>query len=321
MNAVSSPRPPSRNGVGASCVALQPGPYACLLDFLVARFVHVPRETWVQRLQSGKVLDEAGQAISLAVAAQTPYWGKGRVFYFREVDTEPAIPVVETVLFQDELILVVDKPSGLPVVPSGQYLQETVLVRQKKRLGLDSLVPVHRIDRDTAGLVLFCLQPQHRRAYSTLFAQRQVEKIYEALAPYKEDLCFPLTRRTRMGPGDHFMLQQEQIGAPNTCTHIELIEHKQQLARYRLRPESGHRHQLRVHLMALGIPIVNDGLYPTLTPEGSRQHLPLQLLARSLSFVDPINGQKRHFSSQRQLMTLAQALSAANLAAPDRPLG
>lgn len=301
-------------------MALQPGPYANLLDFLTARFPHVARALWIARLQDGKVFNESGSPIGIDDALHLPFTGRGKIYYFRETGFEAPIRVQERVVFEDDCLLVIDKPSGLPVIPSGHYLQETVLVRQKRRLGLDTLVPIHRIDRDTCGLVMLCLQAKHRSAYSALFSQRQVRKTYEAIAPFRVDLQFPLKRHTRIVAGKHFMLQQEVAGEPNALTQIDLIEHQRSLARYRLQPSSGRRHQLRVHMMALGIPILNDGLYPTLTPEGA-QGAPLQLLAQSLAFRDPVTGQMREFCSSERLMTLEQASAQFASNAPKTALG
>ena len=206
-------------------------------------------------------------------------------------------------LYQDEHLVVADKPHFLPVVPSGNYLNETLLLRLRQKLGLTNLVPIHRIDRDTAGLVLFSVQPASRAAYSALFAKRQVKKTYEAIAPWRSDLKFPMTRESRIVEAGHFMLQHEVSGEVNAITHIDVLEVHGAAARYALSPVTGKRHQLRVHMAALGLPIVSDGLYPTLTPQGQIDHdRPLQLLARSIEFVDPVSGQPRHFESARRLM-------------------
>src|SRR5450756_1636992 len=166
----------------------------------------------------------------------SPYQSHVRVYYYRAVPDEPPIPFDEVVLFQDEHLVVVDKPHFLPVMPSGGYLTETVLVRLKRRLNIDTLVPIHRIDRDTAGLVLFSKQPESRAAYHALFSQHSVEKTYEAVAPWREDLKLPLTRASRIVEAGHFMLQQEVSGVPNAVTHIALLEARGQLARYQLKP-------------------------------------------------------------------------------------
>jgi len=296
-------RPPTRHGVGPSCVGLPAGPWPTLLDFLAERFPGVARQTWQQRLTRGDVLDACGQPISLAAASQPPCPTHTRLYYYREVPNEAPIPFEEVVLYRDEHLLVVDKPHFLPVVPSGGYLAETVLVRLKRKLGLDDLAPIHRIDRDTAGLVLFSTQSTSRAAYSALFRQHQVHKIYHAIAPWRADLPMPQLRQSRIQPAGHFMLQQEVPGEPNAITHIRVLQVRGALARYELRPVTGQRHQLRVHMLALGLPLLNDGLYPTLTPEGQVDHAhPLQLLARELAFTDPVTGQARHFVSQRQLM-------------------
>jgi tRNA pseudouridine32 synthase/23S rRNA pseudouridine746 synthase len=293
--------PPTRDGVGASCVSLPEGPWTRISDFLVQRFAHLPAEVWLQRLQDGEVVDEYG----IKVTTERGYQPRLRVYYYRSVAAEPPIPFDEVLLFRDEHLAVVDKPHFLPVLPSGHYLQETVLVRLKRRLGIDSIVPIHRIDRDTAGIVMFSLQPETRDAYHALFRQHAVQKTYQAIAPWRPELRFPLTRESRIGPAAHFMQQCEMPGIANSLTHIRLLEVQGALARYTLHPVTGHRHQLRVHMAALGMPILNDGLYPELTPEGKAdyQH-PLQLLAQSIAFNDPLTGLPRQFDSQRQLALL-----------------
>jgi tRNA pseudouridine32 synthase/23S rRNA pseudouridine746 synthase len=298
--------PPARNGVGPSCIGLPAGNWATTLDFLAERFKAIGREVWHRRMQDGDVVDEHGTAL----APHSPYQGHKRVYYYRAVPDEPRIPFEEVILFQDEQLVVVDKPHFLPVVPSGGYLLETVLVRLKQRLGIDSLVPVHRIDRDTAGLVMFSVQPETRARYHALFSQRSVKKTYEAVAPWRADLALPLTRESRIVEAGHFMLQHEVNGPANAITHLDVLEVRGPLARYRLSPVTGKRHQLRVHMAALGLPIVGDGLYPTLTPEGQIDYArPLQLLARAVEFTDPVSGQLRHFESQRRL-TLPPAVPA-----------
>jgi tRNA pseudouridine32 synthase/23S rRNA pseudouridine746 synthase len=279
-------------------VALPPGDWPSLLDFLTQRFPAIDPVLWQTRMASGDVIDAWGQPI-LSDQAYQPHQ---RIYYYREVPDEQPIPFEEVVLFEDAHLIVVDKPHFLPVVPSGHYLTETALVRLKRKLGLDDLVPIHRIDRDTAGLVMFSKQPSSRAAYSALFSQHQVKKNYEAIAPWRADVTFPLTRQSRIKPAGHFMLQHEMPGAPNAITHIDVLEVHGELARYELKPVTGQRHQLRVHMLALGLPILGDGLYPTLTPEGQMDYAnPLRLLARQLSFTDPVNGQTRQFESQRSL--------------------
>jgi tRNA pseudouridine32 synthase/23S rRNA pseudouridine746 synthase len=164
------------------------------------------------------------------------------------------------------------------------------------------LVPVHRIDRDTAGLVMFSKQPQSRARYHALFSQHDIKKTYEAIAPWRAELTFPLTRRSRIEEAGHFMLQHEIEGPVNAITGMDVLEVRGTLARYALSPVSGKRHQLRVHMAALGLPIVGDGLYPVLTPEGQIDYdNPLRLLAKSVEFTDPLTGELRRFESQRHL--------------------
>ena len=270
-------------------------------EFLTQRFAAVSPDEWRRRLDAAEVVDEAG----LSVSAQTPYRPYGKLYYYRSLATEPRIPFEARVLFHDEHLLVVDKPHFLPVTPTGRYVQETLLVRLRQELGLDDLAPLHRIDRETAGLVMFSLRPQERNAYHALFREHRVVKAYEAIAPWREDLSLPLTRRSRMAEGSHFMTMTEIEGEPNAETRIELLDMRGQLARYRLLPWSGQRHQLRVHMNALGLPILGDRIYPQLQPQpdlGAESYeQPLQLLSRRLSFIDPLSGHLRDFESQLAL--------------------
>jgi tRNA pseudouridine32 synthase/23S rRNA pseudouridine746 synthase len=272
-----------------------------LLSFL-EHSVHIPADqSWLARMQNSLVFSDTG----LPLAPDTPYLAGQRVYYYRHVVNEPQVPFTESIIYQDAHLLVADKPHFLPVAPTGRYVQETLLVRLKKRTGLNDLVPIHRIDRDTAGLVLFSVQSASRDAYAALFRQRSVAKCYEAIAPFRAELRFPMVHRSRMVPAASFMQMQEAPGEPNTETHIELLEQHGAMARYRLRPITGKRHQLRVHMMSLGLPICGDAIYPTLTPEPQLHALdyrhPLQLLAQRIAFVDPITGQQHAFHSPQHL--------------------
>ncbi|MDP3139959.1 MAG: pseudouridine synthase [Burkholderiaceae bacterium] len=301
MPAVRPPLPlPTREGVGPSCVGLPAGHWSTITDFLTAHFPAIARQTWIERMQRGDVVDERGGAVT----PERPYQAHIRVYYYRALDTEGVIPLDEQVLYQDAHLVVADKPHFLPVTPSGRYLQQTLLVRLRRRLGLDTLAPIHRIDRETAGLVLFSVQPHTRGAYADLFRRQGFSKQYEAIAPYRPDLAFPLTRRSRIEEGEPFFKLREVPGPPNTQTHIELLAQRQGLAHYRLTPLTGRKHQLRVHMAALGIPIVDDAFYPDIRlgpDEPDDLTRPLQLLARAISFTDPVTGEPRRFESAQRL--------------------
>lgn len=306
--------PPMRDGVGASCVVLPSGPWPNLLAFLCARFPSVARAEWERRLDSGNVVDDQGQTASAADPVQL---GR-RLYYYRSMAAEPHIPFEAQIVWQDAHLLVVDKPHFLPVMPSGKYVQETLLVRLKQQLGLEGLTPIHRIDRDTAGLVLFSTNPASRNAYHALFRDRQVAKTYECIAPWNPDLHWPQHRQSRIAESAHFLQQTEVEGPVNAITDIAPLEILGEWARYQLRPLTGQRHQLRVHMAALGLPMVFDGIYPRLTPEGSSDYArPLQLLAQQVGFTDPLSGEARSFSSQRSLMPLGAVAEA--FPAPPHP--
>ncbi len=297
---------PMRDGVSASCVAL-PTKIAnpcSMLDFLCARLPTISRGEWEQRMVEGDVVDERGQAV---LPDRTVEPGL-RLFYYRSLTSEPAPPGTEAVLYRDQHLLVADKPHFMPVMPAGRYLHGSLLVRLKKSLGLSELAPLHRIDRDTAGLVLLSVQQATRGAYHALFRERDMEKEYEAVARPWRLGPLPRERSSRLEESPQFFRMHEVSGAANSLTHIELIEAAEHWARYRLRPVTGKRHQLRVHMAALGLALRNDALYPEVDdpPEGDWSR-PLQLLARSLAFNDPLTGQRREFTSERSLMPLDDA--------------
>jgi tRNA pseudouridine32 synthase / 23S rRNA pseudouridine746 synthase len=293
-----------REGVGPSCVALPTGTWPRMIDFLSERFPHVPPAQWAERMAAGDVVDEGGRRIS----PEQAYAPHQKLFYYRSLPPEARQAEEESVLFEDDWLVVADKPHFLSVTPSGRYLQETLLVRLRRRLGLNDLAPLHRIDRETAGLVLFAKRADARGRYQALFAHREVRKTYQAIAPSTQQHRFPLVRESTIVPGDRFMRMREEATdtpvrhKPNAHTRIELLEAQGPLARYRLHPLTGKRHQLRVHMAALGLPIVGDRIYPVLQPEDSDDpQNPLRLLAETIAFVDPFTGAQRHFASGRTL--------------------
>ncbi|MBI6717623.1 pseudouridine synthase [Pseudomonas syringae] len=282
----------------ASTLYLPPGSWATVLDCLCAKFPAISREQWLDRFARGRVLDENGKAIVPDLA----YREGLRVHYFREVANETPIPVVETILYADEHLVVADKPHFLPVTPAGEYVEQTLLRRLIYRLGNPDLVPLHRIDRHTAGLVLFSANRQTRSAYQTLFPTRRIDKFYQAIAPALPELTFPRLHESRLVEGEPFFRMQEGVGASNTRTQIEVLERQDKLWRYGLYPVTGKKHQLRVHMAALGAAICNDPFYPDVVKDPVDDYRnPLKLLASSLRFVDPLNGEQRHFESLLQL--------------------
>jgi tRNA pseudouridine32 synthase/23S rRNA pseudouridine746 synthase len=288
---------PIRDGVSPSYLWLPEGSWPNMLAFLVARFPDVKPEIWLARMSAGEVVDGDG----LRLNPDSRYRVGARIFYYREVVGETRVPFDEKLLFQDEHILVVDKPHFLAVIPSGQYLHETLLVRLKKKSGFEHLTPIHRLDRETAGVIIFSHNPATRSAYQSLFNRRQMNKVYEALVLTNSGKTFPLTHRSRMVESEPFFRMKEVTGVSNSETHIELIEDRGVHTLLRLRPVTGKKHQLRVHLAGLGMPIVNDPYYPDLQDKPEDFSAPLQLLAKAISFVDPLSGKDRWFESGREL--------------------
>ncbi len=297
-----NPLIPARDGVSPSCVAL-PGVKAGdarwprVIDFLDERLPTVGRHLWAHRLATGAVLDETGHAVPL----DAPYRGNTRLYYYRALPHETVVPFEAKVVYQDAHLVVADKPHFLPVIPGGRFVQQTLLVRLQRQLNLPQLAPLHRIDRETAGLVLFAVNPAERGAYHALFSGRSVHKTYEAIARITDAMPWPHTRSSRIveHPSDFYRMT-EVAGEPNSETRINELERRGAWARYALEPVTGKRHQLRVHMNALGLHIMGDQLYPTVLhgPDDEEDFSePLRLLAKGMAFTDPVTGEARRFES------------------------
>ena len=289
---------PVREGVAPSYMWVQdqePGP---ALAYLLARFADVTEATWRDRMARREVIDGSG-----VVLGPDSMLRRGlRIWYYRELDDEVPIPFDEQILYLDDHLLVVDKPHFLPTTPGGRFLHQSLLVRLKQKLGEEQLIPIHRLDRETAGVVLFSLRAESRGAYQSLFQQRSVEKVYEALAPRMPGRTFPFIHRSRMVDGTPFFRMEEAPGEPNSETLVDVIEEREEGVLYRLQPRTGRKHQLRVHMAALGAPILNDAFYPVALPIKEDDFLnPLKLLARAIAFDDPLSGERRRFESARTL--------------------
>ncbi|ATI01636.1 pseudouridine synthase [Alcaligenes faecalis] len=300
----NAPPVPSRNGVSPSKVWCPRGPWTSLDAFLLERFPHMDPDVLRERLARGDILDQNGVPQQPGSSYQPDRW----LWYFRMVENEAVVPFEMPVLYADDRLIAVDKPHFLATTPGGRYLYETALTRLRRDFAEDGISPIHRLDRETAGILLFCRDPAARGAYQSLFQQGGIEKEYEAVAPFQDKLANGLVYSSCMKEVPGRFVMEEVAGEPNSSTEI-LCERQwhngqgQHLALYRLRPHSGRKHQLRVHLSSLGAPIINDVFYPELLPEREADDFsqPLQLLARHIAFVDPLTGQPRRFSSQRQL--------------------
>ena len=253
-------------------------------------------------MQSGAVIDEYG----IPLKPNAPYIAQQIIYYYRHVPDEPTIAVQEAIIFEDEWLVIADKPHFLPVAPVGRYVQETLLVRLKKKLGLSNLAPMHRIDLETAGLVCFTKQPHTRAAYAALFAQHQVQKRYLARAKMHDHahITFPVNIANRIVPAANFMQSSlASGGAINARTEVHLNAVEDGIGEFNLHPLTGKKHQLRLHMASIGLPILYDNIYPVFQPEAPRNPAaPLQLLAQHISFIDPVTHENRAFESKLQLL-------------------
>lgn len=226
---------PMRDGVSASCVQVPVGEWSSLLAFLCAQFPVIDEVIWRSRFARGLVLDQTGNVAQPTDSCKTG----SRVYYYREVLQEIEIPFHETILYQDSHILVADKPHFLPVIPSGIYVQQTLLTRLKRATGIGHLSPLHRIDKDTAGLVMFSVNPKTRNAYQSLFRTQQVTKHYQAVARWNNTLQYPISHRSRLVEDAQFFRTQEVVGTENSETFVNVLAQNSDSALYDLQPLTG----------------------------------------------------------------------------------
>lgn len=276
-----------------------------VLEYLVFKFPAIEIDVWQQRMASGKVHWHDGSLIS----ANTPFLTQQRVYYYREVEVEPVIPFAEEIIFQDELILVAYKPHFLPVTPGGKYVEECLQNRLRNRTGNQQLQAMHRIDKATAGLVLFSVNPKSRQHYHHLFKAHQVNKTYQAIASTCNSTDnLPMINqeweiKNRLEKTGTRFLMHIVEGQANSHSRIRCLRCSSDKALFELNPISGKTHQLRLHMQSLGWPLLHDIYYPQLLEPVKPDDYgkPLQLLAQQLEFVDPVTGQLRNFSSNTEL--------------------
>jgi tRNA pseudouridine32 synthase / 23S rRNA pseudouridine746 synthase len=290
---------PQRDGVDPVRVRLPPGDvWETVRDHLVARLA--AGATVIDgMLEAGRIVDAAGRAVT----RDTAYVPGMFLWFHRELPDEERVPFPIDVIYQDDHVVVADKPHFLATTPRGSHVAETALARLRRQLGIPMLGAAHRLDRLTAGLVLFTVRPEERGAYQSLFRDRLVAKEYEAVAPYDPALPLPCTVRSRIVKERGVLAAREVEGEANAISRVELLEHRGGHARYRLTPATGQTHQLRVHMSALGVPILGDPLYPVVTDPVAAGDFrrPLQLLGRVLEFTDPVTGREHRFVSPRVL--------------------
>ncbi|MFW0792491.1 pseudouridine synthase [Gordonia sp. CPCC 205515] len=310
-----TPPLPVRDGVGPTRLRVPAsGPWATIADYMVASFDHLDADVLYRRFDDGEIVGADGRPIR----RETPLGTHQFVWYYRNLPTETPVPFHEDILHVDDDLVVIDKPHFLPTTPGGRYLRESALVRLRTRLDNPDLTPIHRLDRPTAGLVLFSARPETRGAYQSLFEKRLVTKVYEAVSaqPPNWDSDRP-TLGGRAAPvlyRNHIEARRGELRVvvddrrePNAETLVDVqasgvSASGRPVLHTILRPHTGRMHQLRVHLAALGIGILGDRWYPELFPEAPDDHsLPLQLLARELEFADPLTGTPRRFVTRRTL--------------------
>ncbi|WP_433262848.1 RluA family pseudouridine synthase [Actinosynnema sp. CS-041913] len=289
---------PQRHGLDPARLRLpEDGPWPTVRDHLVARLPRVAPERIDLMLAEGRVYDLDGP-----IAPDAPFAPGTSVWFHRDLPDETPVPFDIGIVHRDDAIVVVDKPHFLATIPRGRHIVQTALVRLRRELGLPDLVPAHRLDRVTAGLVMFVADPKLRGRYQTMFRDRLVRKEYEAIARYDPALELPRTVLSRIVKVKGVITAQEVEGPPNAETLVELVEHRDGWGRYRLTPATGRTHQLRLHMAALGVPIRHDDFYPVLHEKPLDDFTnPLQLLAKVLAFTDPVTGEHRRFESRLRL--------------------
>ena len=279
---------PPRDGLGPARLRVRGGP---LGDELLTRF----GPEVAAKAIAGEVVDQHGVVLDPATVLPAG----ASVYLYRDLRDEVPVPFDIPVLYQDEDIVVVDKPHFLATMPRGRHVAQTALVRMRRELGLPELSPAHRLDRLTAGVLLFTARRELRGAYQTMFARGAVHKTYVARAAANPHVTLPRVVQSRIVKRRGRLQAVEEPGEPNAETLVESISPD---GLYRLTPRTGRTHQLRVHMASLGMPIYGDPLYPNVisVPDDDFSQ-PLQLLAQRIEFQDPVSGALRRFVSSRRL--------------------
>ncbi|OBK17569.1 pseudouridine synthase [Mycobacterium sp. 1245852.3] len=277
---------PVRDGLGPARVRLRGGQ---VLAELTARFGARARA----KVLAGEVVGADGAVIDCATVLPAG----ASVYLYRELPDEVPVPFDIPVLHRDDDIVVVDKPHFLATMPRGRHVAQTALVRLRRELGLPELSPAHRLDRLTAGVLLFTARREVRGAYQTLFSRGLVSKTYLARAAVDPELELPRVVTSRIIKRRGHLQAVCEPGAPNAETRVELLSPD---GLYRLTPRTGRTHQLRVHMASLGIPIGGDPLYPDVVDVAADDFsTPLRLLAQRIEFTDLLTGVRREFVSRR----------------------
>lgn len=241
---------------------------------------------------AGDVFDADGTALS----ADTEMTAGAHVYLYRDLPDEVPVPYPMPVLYRDDNIVAVDKPHFLATMPRGSHVAQTALVRLRRDLGLAELSPAHRLDRLTAGVLLFTARREVRGAYQSMFARGEVMKTYLAVSSVQPGLAAPQVISNRIVKQRGTLQARIEPGEPNAETRIEPLG----AGRYRLIPRTGRTHQLRLHMAAIGLPIDNDPLYPNVIDVAPGDFTaPLRLIAHRLEFSDPLTGDRRCFVSSR----------------------
>ncbi|WP_179274842.1 MULTISPECIES: pseudouridine synthase [unclassified Rhodococcus (in: high G+C Gram-positive bacteria)] len=283
-----------RHGLDPARIRMpEDGTWLTVREFLTATEFRIPPHRIDAMFDADEIVDMAGP-----IPFDAPYVPGEAVWFHRDLPSETVVPFDISIVYRDDALLVIDKPHFLPTIPRGGHILQTALVRLRLELDLPQLVPAHRLDRVTAGLVLFVIDPTLRGAYQTLFQDRQVRKEYEAVALHDPTLTLPTVVRSRIVSEKGQFTAHQVDGEPNAHTTVELLEHRDGLGRYRLTPLTGRTHQLRLHMNSLGVPILGDDLYPTATGRAVDDFTnPLQLLSSAIEFTDPISKAVRRFET------------------------
>ncbi|MDV3130108.1 pseudouridine synthase [Mycobacterium sp. 21AC1] len=246
------------------------------------------------KVLAGEVLCPDGTVVT----ATTTLPAGSHVYFYRDLAAETPVPFDIPVPYRDDDIVVVDKPHFLATMPRGGHVAQTALVRLRRELDLPELSPAHRLDRLTAGVLLFTARRAVRGRYQMLFAHGAVRKTYLARSAGESRVALPATVCSRIVKRRGQLQAVEEPGEPNAETYVETLGD----GGYRLSPHTGRTHQLRVHMASIGLPILGDSLYPEVidvAPDDFSQ--PLHLLAHRLQFDDPLSGEHREFVSRRTL--------------------
>ncbi|AMA09772.1 RluA family pseudouridine synthase [Picosynechococcus sp. PCC 73109] len=281
-----------------------------VLDFYAEFYRHSTRQEWAERFENQQIFVDGKPATATQRLAKNQ-----RLEYHRPPWEEPDVPLNFQILHQDPHFWIIDKPAGLPVLPAGNFLENTLLAQLKRQFPDETPVPIHRLGRGTSGLMILGRSPLGRQSLTRQLREHQITKIYRAVIPagdYPDQITIttPIGKICHPSLGKIFAATADGLSAHS---EMRVLERLAKVSRVEVQIFTGRPHQIRIHMAAMGFPLVGDRLYlpgglPAIYEDANHSPLPgdcgYSLNAYYLKFQHPHQDKPIDFFSQLQASCL-----------------